>query len=66
MSFVAFDHRIDCIDSEKRQPIIEELVKNFELYFYLTSNLYYSAPFWKYFRTKLWIEFEKVSDFIYE
>lgn len=66
MSIVAFDQRLHCIDESKRLPIVLELFNKIDDYSLLTSNLFFGLPFWKFYRTKKWKKFEKVSDFIFE
>nr|AHL88999.1 cytochrome p450 3047A1 [Brachionus koreanus] len=65
MSIVAFDQRLQCINAEKRSPEILKLFNSIKDYGDLTSQLFYNIPIWKYFRNKLWREFERTSDFVY-
>lgn len=66
MSIVAFDQRLHCINTDKRSPEILKLFNSIKDYGDLTSQLYYNIPIWKYFRNKLWKNFEKTSDYVYE
>nr|QUF59381.1 cytochrome p450 CYP3047A1 [Brachionus angularis] len=66
MSVVAFDHRLECINPNKRQQVIDDLITNIEKYSILTSKLFYSFPLWRLYRNSVWVEFEQVSDFIFD
>nr|QEV83791.1 cytochrome P450 [Brachionus rotundiformis] len=66
MSIVAFDQRLQCINPDRRSPEILKLFKSIKEYGDLTSQLFYNIPIWKYFRTKLWKEFENTSDYVYD
>jgi len=42
------------------------LVKSIERFFILTGQLSFSFPFWHFFPTKDWREFEKTGTFVYK
>nr|ATW72314.1 cytochrome p450 CYP3047A3 [Brachionus calyciflorus] len=65
MSIVAFDKRLECINAERRSPEILQLLTSIIDYGILTSQLYYTVPIWRIYRNKIWNEFEKTSDFIF-
>jgi cytochrome P450 len=54
------------MNEKTRTAYTTSLVKSIERFFILTGQLSFSFPFWHFFPTKDWREFEKTGAFVYK
>jgi hypothetical protein len=65
VSVVAFDQPLNCIDERKRTPKIDKLINAVDELFYLSRQLSFSLPIYRYYPTKEWKKFVAASDIVY-
>ena len=66
VSVVAFDRPLNCIDEIKRTAKIDNLIKAVDEVFYLTKQLSFSLPIYRFYPTKQWKKFVASSDIVYK